>query len=613
MKKLIPILPVLFVLALERGACAVEEWLRILQIGIQSEYSHERHDALKQVDVSSGKNLRILWKVLETQGKKDPLTFDWYVREGAYEALSGVETEDAREEILRLLKGNKNHLSKEAVVYSVIWKIRKDAVKELSQNPDLGPNEDRRIEQAKYLLRRTRGLEYIKLMLPILKKIDSGGERFEWIKIAFQDPHSRVRRAALQGFLVYPRVDTIPLLLDNMVKLKALEKKSKLNKVRYFREWVLNRFALEQLTGQTDFRDVVEDWQRWWEVAKSKFSFEKRIKEELGDEDGKDKKTGFRTTVVRRGGVEVKVGMKIAGREDGYPLLVLPWRDYEPDYFRPYFHGLEEFLKVYYLYTPRIEDFKGLARGAGHNIIIYPTEQLAEALGEYMKGIGLKRFAVMGHGQDASTLAMYIAADPSQQVSHLILINPRTAGDRYGDALRNVQREGRRRNNREVVKGVDNLFVDKQGKPSYEPADSFEDAGLSRALHNLRFADPTAPEVGSMRYLFAMPGGVRVMADDKWSMRKVFKSGPPRNLPVMVCMGEKDPWTPLGDMMAVAKFFRAQVAKFQGSSEMPFLFRPYEFTQEIELFFKKYPPIKMGSKKSGTGKEKNSSRTRARK
>lgn len=582
--------------AVTARAGAEEEWLQALSKGLASEYSQDRHNALKQVNVSTARNLKVLWKVLD-RIRKDSLIFDWYVRQGAVEALSNVKEEGAKEEIGRLLKSKKYPYSKEAVVYSVIRRIRKDFVK------DYGGANDEKVEEAKKKLRKTRGLEYIKMMLPRLKRLDPGGERFRWIELAFQDQDSRVRTAALNGFLTYPRATTIPLLINNLETLKALEKKSKKNKERYYREWVVNRFVLEQLSGQY-FRDVVEDWKRWWSVAKDEFSLEKRIVEELGGADGKGR---GKTVVVQHGGVEVEVNMKIAGKRDGYPLLVIPWRGYEPDYFRPYFHGIEEFLRVYYLYMPRIEDFKGLKREGKSNIPKYPTKKLADVLSEYMKETGQERFAVMGHGPGASTLAMYLTASHSEQISHLIMINPRSEGKRYGAALENVKKVGRSRKIPEVVKGVDHVYVKKDGSPVYKPADAAERAGLNRALHNLHFADPTAPEVGTLDYLFELPGGVQVMNDDTWSIHKIFDKKRPR-MPTLVCMGMKAPWTPVGDMQGVARFFRAVEAKFPKSSEMPFLFETYAFTRAVGDFFRKYSPD--GKKEK---KKKRSSRKKDKK
>jgi hypothetical protein len=51
-------------------------------------------------------------------------------------------------------------------------------------------------------------------------------------------------------------------------------------------------------------------------------------------------------------------------------------------------------------------------------------------------------------------------------------------------------------------------------------------------------------------------------------------------------MGEKDPWTPVGDMMRVAGFFdRTYLAKFPSSAETPFISETYCFTQHMEKFF----------------------------
>ena len=227
--------------------------------------------------------------------------------------------------------------------------------------------------------------------------------------------------------------------------------------------------------------------------------------------------------------------------------------------------------------------------------INYPTEKLAAALKGYMSETGLERFAVLGHGPGACTLAMYVAATEPKQVSHLVLINPRSAGSKYRQALENVRNEGRRRRNSEVVNGVGHTFVKDDGTPTYEPADDAELGGLNRALFNLRFGDPTAPEVYSIDYLYTLSGGVKVMADNKWSMHRIFKGKAPR-LPVLVCMGVKDPWTPVGDMEGVASFFKADKAKFNESAEYPFLFETYAFTVTINNFFTKNLPKKRRKK-----------------
>ena len=582
-------------------ADGAEEWLQVLTEGIRSEYSQTRQDALKQVDVSTAKGLKALWSVLGSHGRTDPLTCDWYVREGAQEALSKVETEEAKEETARLMGSKGNPLAKEAVIYSVIRKIRKDFIKDYSQDPDLGDNEDRRIEKAKQKIRKTHGIEYISLLLPRLNMFDPDGVRFEWIKTAFGDKDMRVRLAALHGLLFYPQDSTVPLLIENMERMKALEAKKKKSKRLHYREWLVNRFVLEQLSGQS-YYDVVEDWKQWWDVTNNGFSLQKRVDEELGDE-----KKG-KTIVVRRDGVEVKVNMKIAGKRKGYPLLVLPWDGYEPDYFRPYFHGIEDFMRVYYLFMPQLEDFKGLVRGAEDNMVRYPTKLLAKVLAGYMEETGLERLAVMAHGQDASSLAMHLASAYAEKISHLILISPRSAGNKLRDALLNVQKEGRRRKNQEVVHGVDNYFVDDKGKPNYE-ADDAETRGIRRAIGNLKFADPTAPEVSTMDYLYKLPGGVGTMNDNTWSMKKLFSKGRPR-MHVLVCMGERNPWTPVGDMQGVAKFLGAKEVRFRSSSEFPFLFETYEFTRQIELFFKRNPPPK---KSPGKPKKKRSKKKRKKK
>ena len=86
------------------------------------------------------------------------------------------------------------------------------------------------------------------------------------------------------------------------------------------------------------------------------------------------------------------------------------------------------------------------------------------------------------------------------------------------------------------------------------------------------------------KFLFALPGGTDVMNDSSWSVSKIFGGAPPR-LPVMIIMGEKDPWTPLGDMMRVSSFFKgAFVVRFSRASENPFMFETNRFTQQLKAF-----------------------------
>ncbi len=429
---------------------AAEEWESVLQANINSEYSETRHNAVKQVDTKCAKGLKALWNVLAIT---NPDQVDWYVREGAYEALTNAEGEEAMNEILRLLKAPGNDLAKEAVIYSVIWKIRKQFVKQH------GGNDDRKIQEATFLLRKKRGLEYFGLVLPFLKELDPDGKKLEWIRTAFEDKSSRVRRAAITGFMAYPDNSSIPLLIDN---LKRLEKK----KAQNYREWVQDRFALETLTGEY-FRENVEDWARWWEINKNRFGIEKRVEDELEKKEGDGLQQ--RTTVVREAGVEVTLNMKVAGEKKGYPLLVLPWRHYEPDYFRPYFHGVEEFLRVYYVQMPQFDEFKGLARDSKTNYVVYPTEILAKSLASLMKEGKLEKYAILGHGPDSCVAAMMLASIYPKQVTHLVLINPRSAGSEYDTATINVRKEGTRRKNREIIKGADSI-TGRHGPGAQQPS-----------------------------------------------------------------------------------------------------------------------------------------------
>ena len=554
---------------------AAEEWEQVLAASLGAEHSQTRQDGVKQVDTSSVKGLKALWKVLAI---RDPSKVDWYVREGAAEALANASGEDADKEIDRLIsKGDEDELAREAILYSIDLKVRRAAVR-LN-----GGNDDRKIEEAKYVLSKARGVQYFALVLPAVQEIDPSKKLLKRLQTGLNDKSARVRRAAIQGLVTYPDNSSVAPLLEN---LKKLEKK----KAQNYREWVLTRFALETLTGQY-YRDNVQDWLKWWEIAKGQFSLEKRVEEE------KDKPPEGKTVVVRREGVEVNINMKVAGAPDGYPLLVIPWQGYEVDYFRPYFHGVEDVCRVYYVRMPNIDDFKGLARTKESNTIQYPTELFAKGLVDVMKESQLEKFGVLAHGPESSILAMKVAAAHPGQVTHLVLINPRSAGDVYSSHIENIKREGMRTQNKEMQKGADNLLIQQDGKPKYMPSDSAEESGMGRALYNACFSDATEPETGKLMYNFKLPGGARAMADHGWSVKKLF--GTSSTLPVLIFMGTKDPWTPLGDMkLAASSFKRATVVEMTDSSEFPFISETYKFTRSMQDFFKTAKPPK--SKDSAT-------------
>jgi pimeloyl-ACP methyl ester carboxylesterase len=283
--------------------------------------------------------------------------------------------------------------------------------------------------------------------------------------------------------------------------------------------------------------------------------------------------------------VEVTVHMKVAGPPDGYPLLVIPWRGFEVDYFRPYFHGVEEFCRVFYVRMPQIGDYKGLARHGDSNLVRYPTELLSKALADLMKDSGLETFGLLAHGPDASVLGMMLAGENPERVTHLVLINPRSAGDVYSGSIENVRRHGLKVGSKEIVKGADSISLQQDGNPKYKAADSGEAGGLNRALNNLRYADPTEPETGSLGYLYRLPGGVQVLNDNSWSAKSILGSSKV-SIPTIIFMGERSPWTPVGDMTLVAGLFnRPRIVKLADAGEMPFISHTYVFTKYLENLF----------------------------
>ncbi len=565
---------------------AAEQWEAILKVGIQAEHSQTRHDALKQVDTTTAKGIRSLCGVLSSVERKDPLLFDWYVRQGTYEALLRAEGEEAEKEVDKILKGSRYELTQEAILYAIIWKIRTEAVNKYAGD------DDRRRENFKYHLRKTTGTEYFELILPVIETFDPEKRYLKRLQDALGAKSLRVRRAAIAGLTAYPDKSSIPLLIKH---LKSLERKRK--RRGYYREWVVTRYALEILTGQ-NFRNDVSNWEKWWKISQGEYTLKKMV-----EKAKKEQGTG-RTVVIPRGGVEVTLTMKTAG--EGYPLLVLPWQGYEVDYFRPYFHGIEEFCKAFYVRMPRLDDFKGLARTAKANIVTYPTKILSEALRQIMKDSKLDRFAILAHGPDAVHLGLLLASADPDKVSHIILINPRSAGSRYGDAIERVKREGTRRSISEVVKGAKNILIDQTtGKPIYLPADAAEAGGMGRALFNLKFADPTEPEVGTFKEVYRLPGGVKCMNDSSWDAKSLVGTKLQRT-PALIFMGEKAVWTPMDDMQRVTGLFRgARVVKMKNSAECPFMSETFLFTRHVEEFLSK-AVTKMRSSKA---KRRSSGRT----
>lgn len=539
-----------------------QEWRDVLSLSLRAEHSQTRHDGLVQIDTTTAKGLKALWQVLKI---RDPNVVDWFVREGAYEALLKAEGEEAEREIDRVLSASGNELAKEAIVYAMIWKLRKEvATRE-------GGNDDRALAEAKYKLRKSRGVDYFALVLPTIDTLDPDGKFLRRIQGLMKDKSPRVRRAAIVGMMNFPAKDNVQILLDN---LKKLEKKKKKN----FREWVLTRYALETLTGQY-YRDRVKDWLRWWDIRKGTFSVRGRVEKEAGDAAD----ASSRTSVLRREGVEITVHMKVAG--DGYPVLVLPWEGFEADYFRPYFHGLEEFCKMYYVRVPSLDDYKGLARDQSSNIVRYPTDLLAGALSDLMEESGLKEFGLLAHGWSASHLAMRVTSRFRDRVTHLMMINPWSGGETFEKTFERAKRLGMESKNQELVKGADSRFLEGE-RPRYVAADGAEAGGMGRAVFNLRFADATEPELGTLRYLYQLPGGASTLIDRGWTARELMKDAK-KGLPLMIIAGECSGWMPPGERDKVAAAFeRPYVVSLPRSGELPFVSETYRFTAEIEKFLR---------------------------
>jgi hypothetical protein len=131
---------------------------------------------------------------------------------------------------------------------------------------------------------------------------------------------------------------------------------------------------------------------------------------------------------------------------------------------------------------------------------------------------------------------------------------------------------------------------------------------LNRALNNLHFADPTEPEVGAMDYLYRLPGGTSVLNDRSWSARQLLGDAA-RTRPALIFMGLRSPWTPRGDMEAVASVFqRPIVVKLPDAAEDPFVSHTYLFTGYMEKFLEGAKEAAARSKESGG----SSGRTRSR-
>jgi pimeloyl-ACP methyl ester carboxylesterase len=293
--------------------------------------------------------------------------------------------------------------------------------------------------------------------------------------------------------------------------------------------------------------------------------------------------------------------MKIAGR--GYPLLVLPWRDYEVDYFRPYFHGIEEFCKVYFVRMPQLADYKGLARDTKSNMVNYPTRILAGALADLTKDSGLEKFGLLAHGWEACHLATLLAANQRGRVSHIVLINPWSEGQTFLKAMEKMKREGTSKGNQELVKTADNGILEGE-KPKYLPVDGAEGGGMGRARYNQNFADPTEPEAGALEFLYALPDRTGVLVDPTWSAKSILK-GATDGLPALVFIGERSGWTPGEESMKVAALFqqpKAVVARMKSSAECPFMEETYLFTKHMESFFK--PAILAAEKAAKEDKKK---------
>lgn len=182
-------------------------------------------------------------------------------------------------------------------------------------------------------------------------------------------------------------------------------------------------FNLEEITGQTQFVDDVDQWKAYWDRNKDK-TLPKVKRFDVGN-FGDVKGVEFNDTFARRG--------------TGPLTIVMPITHTTTVYYMPYFCQWN-FVRWVYVNTPPITSFPDVKYNE-HGDPIYPVDLLVNAFEEMRKKYGVEKMCLLAHGFTTWVAAKYAQKFPDR-LQGLILIDPYATNETFGKAIDTAKRSG---------------------------------------------------------------------------------------------------------------------------------------------------------------------------
>lgn len=511
----------LVLLALSVSFAAADDWKKRFKRNMASQDSSVRYEALRQLDPNDASQMKSILKILKNGNTK---VTDWHIRSGVVESLAKATDDKAIETMLKEMERG-NPLVQEAMTTAI-------------------------------------GLKKDPRYLEALQKTLLRGS-------------AASRRAAIRSLAYLEEKEIIDIIIDRFGEVKRTED---------FREWVLLKHTLEEVTGKY-LGSFPADWKNWWEAHKEKFSFDEdwEGEEERKRDLEKAEEEGRKAKEVKSHTRNVDLTIKIRGF--GAPVLVIPQGGWDMEYFQPYMQSIEDICKLHYLKLPPITEFKNLKRGSG-GIPFYPVDQLVDAFEEVRKQFKYKKFAILGHGITTTVAQRYLSKYPGS-VSHMILVGAYSGSDAYGKILRNMEIEGQKRGDLELEHSSQSLqLIDENGNHKYEPKDSDEKEAIGRKRYSLDFWNPHDRAVHDIyhKYVKGKGSGNSIFPEfDTFKEKRL-------PVPTLILNGKTSLWTSVSDAKKIAKHYPNSMSViFEKSTMMPFVEETAKFRSAVGSFFKKYP------------------------
>jgi pimeloyl-ACP methyl ester carboxylesterase len=346
--------------------------------------------------------------------------------------------------------------------------------------------------------------------------------------------------------------------------------------------------SLQRLTGDYG-RQTPEHWEAWWAREREAFALPAKATpppEPVPPLEGRFK--------------GVRLSARVQG--NGAPVVVLADLGLEVDVVGRFLTPLEADHRMVYVDLPMVHDFDPeLPNAPGRANPEFPVLQVAAALRglqRHMREEGLletERWTVLAHGR-AAWVALELATIHPKSLDRAILVAPHPGGDAALEASKALEYRGQEKGDLELEHlGAARQFQPQLGKPLYQAAPGDESEALRRKAFTIRFADPSALEVGDLlgpvvkksvgRGSSLGPAAFRPFShflDPRWSASNLS----PTRVKTLLLHGDRSLELPLDGAKTLAKRLgkRAKLVRFKRSADFPFVEEHSAFMKAVRKF-----------------------------